>query len=284
MKILPILLLFYIGVFGQKKIQTDCNTVFVCIDAVTYQKIFTNTFLRDTIFICKEATTTTADDTYTGKYAIGKMGTIEFLKPASLDKLGNHLYDWGIEFKTRETDDVKFIYKNAQKLHIKVDTTTTILHDADTALPWYQSVILSQKKSNYELSILAYQKSYLNYLGFTKEEINTPMTFDYFNTTISNGRKYPRQFNNISSVTVQVDSAAWRQLKQYCLLNNMKQIGNAFYNKDFVLKYQLVHHAKKMYLKKIEVNLLTKQPTRTISIDNKVVFTIKNTICSIVFN
>ena len=284
MKILPILLLFSIGVFGQKKVQTDCNTVFVCIDSTTYQKLFTNTFLRDTIFICKEATTTTAADVYTGKYAIGQMGTLEFFKPVNFDKIGNHLHDWGIEFKTRGTQDVELIYNNAQKLHIKVDTATTILHDADTALPWYKSLTLPQKKSNYELSILTYQKSYLNYLGFTKEEINTPMTFDYFNTTVSNGRKYPRQFKNISSITVQVNSAALRQLKQYCLLNKMKQIGNAFYNKDFVLKYQLVHHAKKMYLKKIEVNLLTKQPTRTISIDNKVVFTIKNTICSILFN
>jgi hypothetical protein len=163
------------------------------------------------------------------------------------------LYDWGIEFKTRATQDVQLILKNAQKHHINVDTFTTILDDVDTTLPWYQSVTLSQKKLNYELSILDYQKSYLNYLGFTKEEINAPMTFDYFNTTISNGRKYPRQFKNISSITVQVDSATLLQLKKYCLLNNMKATSNTFYNADFVLKYKLVQHAKKIYLKKIEI-------------------------------
>lgn len=284
MKLLPILLFFSIGVFGQKKVQTDCNTVFVCIDSITYQKLFTNTFLRDTIFICKEATTTTAADVYTGKYALGQMGTLEFLKPVNLDKIGNHLHDWGIEFKTRGIQDFELIYKNAQQRHINSDTTTVILHDVDTALPWYQSLSLPQKKSNYELSILTYQKSYLNYLGFTKEEINTPMTFDYFNTTVSNGRKYPRQFKNISSITVQVDSAALRQLKQYCLLNKMKQIGNAFYSTDFVLNYNVQENSKQVWLKKIVINLLSKQPSRTINLDNKVVFTINDTHCNIVFN
>jgi hypothetical protein len=73
------------------------------------------------------------------------MGTIEFLKPASLDKLGNHLYDWGIEFKTRATQDVQLILKNTQKHYINVDTFTTILDDVDTTLPWYQSITHSQK-------------------------------------------------------------------------------------------------------------------------------------------
>ena len=284
MKLLTILILFCATVYGQKKIKTDCNTVFVCIDAATYQKLFTNTYLKDTIFIGKETSIATNDNAYTGKYAIGQMATIEFFKPTSIDKLGNHLYDWGIEFKTRGTDDLALIHQNAQKLHMQVDTVTTILQDGDTSLPWYQSLTLSQKKSNYELSILEYQKSYLNFLGFTKEEIDSPMSFDYFNSTLSNGKKYPRQFKNISSITVVVDSAALRQLKQYCLLNNMKATTNAFFKDDFVLKYQLVQHTKKIYLKKIELNLLTKQPKRTINIDNKVLFNVNNTLCSIVFN
>lgn len=71
--------------------KTECNTIFICIDSLSYEQIFSNVYVRDTLFFCREQTTKTLADEYTGKYAIGKAGNLEFFKPNNIDKIGNQL-------------------------------------------------------------------------------------------------------------------------------------------------------------------------------------------------
>ena len=87
------------GQYSQSKI--DCNTLFVCIPAEDYTALFSNSFVKDTLFFCREESTKTNIDDYTGKYFIGEFATLEFLKPSDKNKFGDHLNDIGIEFKSR---------------------------------------------------------------------------------------------------------------------------------------------------------------------------------------
>jgi len=268
---------------AQKNVLTDCNTIYLCIDSISYKQVFSNPFIRDTIFICLEQTTNTLDNNYSGKYAIGKSATLEFFMPKPIDKAGNHLNDFGVEFKTRRIGSLDLLTKIAQKNRMLNDTSLTQLNDQDTVLAWYKTLSLSPPKSNFELCILEYQTEYLNYLGFDKDEILNPMTYEYYNQKLSNGKKYPRQFSKIKSVTIQLHKNQMDQLKAFCLLNQMKQKANTFYNDEFAINYEIVDQLIISKINKIEIELIDVQAERIIDVSNNLMFKISNKTCEIVF-
>jgi hypothetical protein len=271
------------SVVAQKKVLTDCNTIYLCIDSISYKQVFSNPFIRDTIFICVEQTTNTLDNNYSGKYAIGKSATLEFFMPKPIEKAGNHLNDFGVEFKTRRYGSLDLLTKRAQKNRMLIDTSLTQLNDQDTVLAWYKTLSLSPPKSNFELCILEYQKEYLNYLGFDKDEILNPMTYEYYNQKLSNGKKYPRQFSKIKSVTIQLHKNQMDQLKAFCLLNQMKQKANTFYNDEFAINFEIVDQLIISKINKIEIELVDVQAERIIEVSNNLMFKISNKTCEIVF-
>jgi hypothetical protein len=275
--------LFANNVIAQKKVMTDCNTIFVCIDSISYKQLFTSLFIKDTVFVCHETTTNTKDDQYTGKYAIGKSATLEFFMPKPIDKIGNHLYDFGIEFKTRQFGDLNLLIAKIDKRKTAIDTNTTQLNDLDTILPWYKTLLVAPSNPHFELSILEYQKEYLNYLGFDKKEILSPMTYEYYNQKISNGKKYPRQFNKIKSVTIQINKSQIEGLKYFCLLNEMKQKANTFYKDEFAINFEIIDQSTISKISKIEIELIDVQPQRTIEVSNNLMFKISNKTCEIIF-
>ena len=106
------LLLLSIVTLGQessKKLPIDINTVFVTIDEQTYQKLFENSFVKDTLFFCKNQSNKTNKEDYSGKYLIGNAATIEFFAPMNTSKTGDTFGDIGIEFKTRKVKDRKSV-------------------------------------------------------------------------------------------------------------------------------------------------------------------------------
>jgi hypothetical protein len=271
------------SILAQPKPLSDCNTIFICIDSVSYRQLFANSYIKDTLFFCREATTNTLNDSYTGKYAIGKAANLEFFKPSEQDKIGNHLNDFGIEFKTRTLGDLQKLQQIAQQQKVAIDTNTTQLTEEDIVLVWYKTLKVKRTKTNFELSIIEYQKVYLKYLGFTDAEIASPMTFDYFNQKLSHGRKYPRQFNKIRAITLQINKTEMPYFKQFCVLNQMKQTRNSFYSPDLSIDYVVVDTPLPTKIKKIKVELINPQAKRNIRVSNNLSFNINQKNCEIVF-
>lgn len=267
---------------GQSQPKTDCSTLFICIDSLSYRTIFANSFIKDTLFVCKQSETKTANDAYTGKYAIGKAATIEFFKPRQSETFGDKYGDWGIEFKTRKIGQLSALLKLTEKESIKIDTSSTVLHQDDLKILWYKSISIKNKNS--ELSILEYQKEYLDYLGFDDSKINTEMSIETFNTTLANGMKYPRQFYNIKSITIEIDQKQLNALSDFCFLNAMKQEGQSFSSGEFSIKYDLVTSISKMSIKEIELNLIEDQPLRSIALSEKIRFTCVGKNAKFIFN
>ena len=77
--------------FAQQQKSVDCNTIFLCVDSETYKNIFLNSFIKDTLFICQEISTNTNNDSYQGKYLIGKSATIELFQPKESGKFGDNI-------------------------------------------------------------------------------------------------------------------------------------------------------------------------------------------------
>jgi len=196
------------GQYSQSKI--DCNTLFVCIPAEDYTALFSNSFVKDTLFVSKENTTKTSTDEYTGKYFIGEFATIEFLLPSRNNKFGDHLNDIGIEFKSRKIgilDSIKDINSKVEieKVYIESDTEKHL---------WYDALKLKENKTNLEFSILEYSAEELKMLGFTDDEIKKSISPTDFNKIVYGNHKYPRKFKSIKSIELEVNEPGLNYLKQ----------------------------------------------------------------------
>jgi hypothetical protein len=123
----------------------------------------------------------------------------------------------------------------------------------------------------------------LNYLGFDKKEILNPMTYEYYNQKISNGKKYPRQFNRIKSVTIQINKTQIDHLRSFCLLNRMKQRGNTFYTNTFAINFEIVDQSVISKINTIEIELLDVQAQRIVEVTNNLMLKISNKTCEIIF-
>jgi Family of unknown function (DUF5829) len=262
----------------------DCNTIFVCIDSADYEKLFSNPFIKDTLFFCRNSTTNTATDNYTGKYFIGKSATLEFINPSANNNFGDHLYDVGIEFKTRKLGLQKEFIANAKAKNINCIIDSTQLTIDSSLLDWYKTLEVKPSNKQLQISLLEYQKKYLESLGFTDEESNKSMSFEEFNNILSGGRKYPRQFNAIKSVSIRV-----LQKDIVYLQNTAKMLGLEFskskiFNKDFALHYQVVAEPVKTGLSSIEISLVNSLPKQNIHISKTISVLVNGNKAIINFN
>lgn len=258
--LLPIL---FFGQSRNEKLPLDLNTVFVTIDADSYSKLFENTFVKDTLFICRNTTSSTDKEEYSGKYLIGRSATIEFFAPMNTTATGDTFGDVGIEFKTRKINQLHF-FENA-----KTKTDTTFFRTDSLKIPWYKNLGIRLSSPRLQVSLLEYQKEYLNYLGFSEEEINTEMTYDRYNSILSGGKKYPRKFNSIKAIELEIDVHE----KDY-LMQSIKNLGGTASNGKLLLNgisitYRL--SKKEVFrVKKISIDLTESVPAKTIVVSNTI--------------
>jgi hypothetical protein len=79
--------------FGQNKslLKTDFNTLFICIDSISYKQLCESKYLKDTLFFCREVKQETNTDSYIGKYLIGESSTLEFFQPKNTNQTGEEI-------------------------------------------------------------------------------------------------------------------------------------------------------------------------------------------------
>lgn len=282
MRIAICLLFFWNIALAQNKVKTDCNTIYVCVDSASCNAIFSNAYVKEKLFVCVRKSTTTNNDSYSGNYLIGKSATIEFLQPQKSHQNGDKLDDFGIEFKTRQIGNLTTILEQSIKEKCQLDTITNKIILADTTVSWYKE--LAFKKKNFELSVVEYQKEYLKYMGFSEDEMASEMTFEQFNTHLSNGRKYPKQFSKIISVTVLVPEKELKTFQQYCALNQMKKGKNCFYNNDFKIIYKTAKIHAQAVIKEIAFELIEPQPKQITQRFNRVTLDVSGNKGRFIFN
>lgn len=281
MKSIIITLLVFNVAFAQKRIVTDCNTIFLCVDHETYTNIFLNNFIKDTLFICKEINTDTNIESYQGKYLIGKSATIELFQPKENGKFGDQLGDIGIEFKTRQIGKQLELIHEARKKGITLITDQVKLEDS---IAWYSSVKLNDNKTNLELSNIEYRKEYLEYMGFETNEIRKPMTYENFNKKLSNGRPYPREFSKLKAINIKINTKELKFLEDFCLLNSMRKRKNAFTGKDFSIIYSIDDTKNNIEIINLRFELVNSMKSRKIYISKKAVLKIHKRSGTFFFN
>jgi hypothetical protein len=266
---------------AQQRAVPECNTIFMCVDQETYKNICVNPFIKDTLFICQEVSTDTNKESYQGKYFIGKSATIEWFAPKENGSFGDVLGDIGIEFKTRQFGEQQEIIREANKKNISLRADQVKFSDS---IPWYSSIQLKDSPKNLQVSTLEYRKEYLEYLGFTADEIKQSMTFEDFNTKLSDGRAYPRAFSKLKAIKIKINSKTLHYLQDFCSLNGMLSKKNAFTNNDFTIFYTLDDSLSTVEMMNLKVELTHKFKKRTIVLSPKLVLKIHKKEGLFVFN
>lgn len=272
--------LFSIVTFGQKaegKLPIDINTVFVTIDEQSYQKLFDNSFVKDTLFFCRNQSNKTNKEDYSGKYLIGNAATIEFFTPMNTTFTGDTFGDVGIEFKTRKINQLS-LFENS-----KTKTDTTFAETDSLKIPWYKSLQMDFPAPHLSVSLLEYQREYMNYLGFSETEINTEMTYDQYNAILSGGKNYPRKFNTIKALELDIDI---KELEY--LTKSIKHFGGTLSNSKlelngFIITYHLTK-TEHFRIRKITIDLLEKVKTKEIEISKNIKIKTKDKTAEIQFH
>lgn len=274
------LLLFSVVTFAQKseeKLPLDINTVFVTIDEQSYQKLFENSFVKDTLFFCRSQSNKTNKEDYSGKYLIGNAATIEFFAPMNTSKAGDTFGDVGIEFKTRKINQLRLF----EDLNTKTDTT--FAETDSLKIPWYKSLQLDFPSPHFTISLLEYQKEYMSYLGFSEEEINTEMTYDQYNAILSGGKKYPRKFNTIKAFELDINK---KELEY--LTKSIEHFGGTLSDSILQLNGLTINYhltkTKLFRIRKITIDLLEEVKTKEIKISDKIKIKTKDKTAEIQFH
>lgn len=269
------------SMMGQSKAKSniDCNTIFICIKEEDYTALFSNSFVKDTLFVSKENTTKTSTDEYTGKYFIGEFATIEFLQPSRNNKFGDHLNDIGIEFKSRKIgvlDSIKDINSKVEieKVYIESDTEKHL---------WYDALKLKENKTNLEFSILEYSAEELKMLGFTDDEIKKSISPTDFNKIVYGNHKYPRKFKSIKSIELEVNEPGLNYLKQVASTSDFRINKKFIQCNDFRIYYKLKKKLAQTVLKHIEIDLTENLPKKSINISSSIKLLVSNKTAQIEF-
>lgn len=269
-KLISILYFFVlpIMVFGQK-LPLDLNTFYVTIDTTSYKKLFENSFVKDTLFICRSETNSTNIETYSGKYLIGNSATIEFFIPMPTNNPGDTFGDIGIEFKTRKIGELqKYSTENT-----KIDSTYNLTDNIK--IPWYKSLEIKNFNPHLEVSILEYQKQYLEYLGFTTEEINSSMTYAQYNSILAEGKKYPRKFNSIKSLELILNQNEFNKLKESITIFGGSIKGKKLYLNDCTINCA-IKKGNNFKIKKLVLDLVDEVIAKEIKISENIILQTKN--------
>jgi hypothetical protein len=242
----------------------DCNTIFVCIEKVDYDALFKNSYVKDTLFFCKENTTKTTTDEYSGKYFMGEFATLEFFKPTTKAKFGENLNDIGIEFKTRKSNELERIVLDNSKNSFAKEQIYSAEDGTDSL--WYTSIRSKQTKSNLEVSVLEYSPVYLEQLGFSKAQLNQEMSPEQYNKVVYQGNAYPRKFKSLQSVSIEINPKYSKYLKHIAQNFNFKMSENSMDCGDFTMYFHWNKMTQKTVLKNIVINLTDSVPEQEIRV------------------
>lgn len=234
----------------------DINTFYICIDSGTYRNLFRDPFIKDSLFYCREATTQTTTDDYSGKYALGQTATLEFFSPAMTDQHGDHFGDAGVEFRTRRFGTLTGYASKARLQGIPVNADTSIIPGKKGNTKWYASLNSEHRPDPLSLMMLEYQPEYLRGLGFSAAEIRQSMSPVWFNNRLSKGKKFNRLFNVIRSVTLVVSPAERQLLRDFSDLYDLQLTDSTLSADGFQIRYTVTERPPVFRVRQVEIGLV----------------------------
>ena len=109
------------------------------------------------------------------------------------------------------------------------------------------------------------------------------MTFKDYNSILSNGNEYPRQFSMVTYIKLFADKKSIENLQNYAKLNNCTTIGNKFTNGTTTIEYIEVDTLPEFTIQEIGISLLKDQNFRLEKISDNLYIKVNGKVASLIF-
>lgn len=267
MKIRSLITILCIAFSGQligqpnDSLNVVINHIFFCIDSATYENLFKHDFIRNIFANTSETSVKTLNDSWTGKYLMGRQSYIEVFASNSYKgknpQLGDKFGDLGIAFKTMKPGDI-----NKIDTLIKADKKNTRLklneYESDgNIIPFTYNLYLVNDELEETFRPYADEKTTecLKFAGFNESEINSGITEEQFREKIR-GKKYEKLFDNIEKIELILTNKEFEYLAETLKYFGFSQTHHQFTNDQIEISCS-IQDDRKYKLKAIYFTLLS---------------------------
>jgi hypothetical protein len=234
--------------------EISLNHIYIVLDSITYNHLFDSTFIEQKIGNIKANSVTTTDDSWSGKYLLGKNSYFEFFSDKSFR--GAKEGDCGLGFITSKSGDIRKIeehWKQTSKDSLQADTTNTVA-DGKTQ-PWYYALYRASADSTELLTawIMENTPEELKSVGFSDQEIQGEINWQQY-AEKRNKKIFTKSFDHIQAVYLSLADKEYKNLKKSFIGFGLQQQDNMFFN-DHVKIICSTEDKTSPILNKIEIEL-----------------------------
>jgi len=238
------------------------NHLYVVIDDTTYDYLFDSLKFLDKFSMNKEMHVDVGDDSWTGKYLLGKHNYLEIFKPGGYE--GLKLGGTGLSFMTNQTGtlDSLYSYRNANPDSVTLDQRDFVDEKGDTT-SWFRYITIPDKDSlQIAPWLMENTREHMMSLGFTDDDLLHEIEYwDYIKSRIANSFgispdsvRYDKLFEKVTSLYLTLSQKELNLLKQYLFDFGFTEKDSTFSKDDFEIKYSITE-SRHFILNQIDFSL-----------------------------
>jgi Family of unknown function (DUF5829) len=257
------------------------NHVFFVLDSDSYAHVFDSSIFQK-FGLIRESKTTTTEDSWSGKYLMGRDSYFEVFSPAGLT--GSSVGNFGFGFMTTTTGDIDYLeskWKADYKDSVKRDTNTFVSNGAK--IPWFYSLSLYTVDSSKSGSawVMENTTDELKSVGFSDNDMKKPILWhDYMEKRMK--MKNAKSFNRIIAVEITTNKKELDYFKKSFLGFGLTEKQQTFYNENIQISYT-VADIPASELKSIEIELTDSFKDQTIAISENLSMHVNDKRATLIF-
>jgi hypothetical protein len=230
------------------------NHIFIVLDSDSYIKLSDSNFITQKLGNIKTSSTSTTEDSWSGKYLFGKNGYFEFFSTKGYK--GALLGDCGLGFMTKKANDILELEKNWKKnSYDSIIKDTSVSESQGIKSPWFYSLNLFVPDSLQPFSVWVMENTpdELKSIGFSTEEVKNEIKWEDYAARKS-GKVFNKSFNQIKRIHLLLNTKNYQYLKRSLLGFGLQEKENMFFNNQVAITYFL-DESFPIRLKTIETEL-----------------------------
>lgn len=268
-------------------VEVVISHVFFCVDSATYQNLLNSDFIAKTFAYCRESSSKTTTDSWTGKYLVGRQSYIEVFevndkkaKPGLGDKFG----DASIVFRTKKPDDIQKI--DARIRADKRDTHLELMkYESDgKTIPFNNNLYLTNiaLQEVFRPYVEEFTPGFLKLCGFNEREIEAGVTAEQFGEK-RRGKKYEKLYDNIKKIELTLTRQEFEYLAESLKYFGFSKAGDQFTNGELEIACSIQQN-RQYKLKAIHFSLRDKTDDTNVEISKSLTFKASGMTASFEFN
>ena len=251
------------------------NHLYVVIDDTTYKYLFDSLRFFDDFSINSEDSISAGDESWTGKYLMGKHNYLEIFKPNGYE--GAKMGDLGLGFMTNKIGTLDSLYScwKANLDSVTIENKDFVNEIGDRT-SWFRSISIPNTDSlQIDPWLMENTREHMISSGFTNNDLLSKIEFyDYMKIKTANHYGispdsiiYNKLFDKVTSLHLTLSEKELNYLKQYLDDFGFTEKNGIFSKEDFEIKYS-ISESRHFILNQIDFSLLDSLESEKYSFSN----------------